>query len=95
MWHELRENIGQISFFDSKGQKAPYAKLQCRNIYQANKLMKMFKTKFSRNKKFVGMVTDERGTARRVELYMEKVGTSEKEEKERIMRCLTKTIYDS
>eukprot|EP00973_Karenia_brevis_P065189 9051422-Karenia_brevis.AAC.1 len=41
------------------------------------------------------MVTDERGTARRVELWMEKVGTSEKEEKEHIMRCLTKTIYDS
>eukprot|EP00973_Karenia_brevis_P005953 810090-Karenia_brevis.AAC.1 len=41
------------------------------------------------------MVTDERGTPRRAELWMEKVETSEKEEKERIMRCLTKTIFDS
>eukprot|EP00973_Karenia_brevis_P043183 5981170-Karenia_brevis.AAC.1 len=48
LWKELHDNIGQISFFDSKGLKAPYAKLQCRNMYQANKLMKAFKTKFSK-----------------------------------------------
>eukprot|EP00973_Karenia_brevis_P070266 9766640-Karenia_brevis.AAC.1 len=63
-------------------------------MYQANKLMKAFKTKFSRSSKFTGIVTDERGTPRRAELWMEKVETTEKEEKERIMRCLTKTIFD-
>eukprot|EP00973_Karenia_brevis_P043182 5981169-Karenia_brevis.AAC.1 len=72
LWKELHDNIGQIFFFDSKGQKAPYAKLQCRNMYQASKLMKAFKTKFSKTSKFVGSVVDERGTTRRAELWMEK-----------------------
>eukprot|EP00973_Karenia_brevis_P060231 8381426-Karenia_brevis.AAC.1 len=36
-WHHLNESIGQSSFYDSKGSKLPHGKLQCKNLYQANK----------------------------------------------------------
>eukprot|EP00973_Karenia_brevis_P032348 4458928-Karenia_brevis.AAC.1 len=63
-------------------------------MFQVNKLLKAFRTKFSKSSKFAGKVVDERGIIRYAELWMEKVETTEKEEKERIMRCLTKSIFD-
>eukprot|EP00973_Karenia_brevis_P011432 1548386-Karenia_brevis.AAC.1 len=49
MWHNLSEQIGQFSFFDSKGTKLPFGKFQCKNLYQANKVLKAFNQKYSRN----------------------------------------------
>eukprot|EP00973_Karenia_brevis_P007020 952792-Karenia_brevis.AAC.1 len=72
MWKELEEQIGQISFFDSKGTKLPYGKLQCRNLYQANKILKAFNQKYSKNMRYEGGVTDERGVKRWADLWIEK-----------------------
>eukprot|EP00973_Karenia_brevis_P093874 12419562-Karenia_brevis.AAC.1 len=94
LWKELEDQIGQIAFFDSKGSKLPYAKLQCKNLYQTNKLLKAFNLEFSKNAKFEGEVVDERGVRRYAELWNEEVETAEKEEKGRIMRCMIKTIFE-
>eukprot|EP00973_Karenia_brevis_P002107 286237-Karenia_brevis.AAC.1 len=44
--------------------------------------------------KYEGGVVDERGIKRWADLCVEKVETTEKEEKSRIMRCMIKAIFD-
>eukprot|EP00973_Karenia_brevis_P003717 513930-Karenia_brevis.AAC.1 len=45
--------------------------------------------------RYEGSVKDEGGTNRWADLWIEKVDTTEKEEKSRIMKCMAKTIFDS
>eukprot|EP00973_Karenia_brevis_P071031 9868678-Karenia_brevis.AAC.1 len=36
-WHQLTEQMGQMTFYESRGAKLTDEKLQCRSLYQANK----------------------------------------------------------
>eukprot|EP00973_Karenia_brevis_P094471 12422672-Karenia_brevis.AAC.1 len=59
LWHQLTEQIGQITFYDSNGAKLCHGKLQCKNLYQANTVVRAFSQKYSRLIRYEGCIKDD------------------------------------